>query len=169
MLIHGRNGHTEGVIVVAAADMAGNIPVIGGDKVRPAAVDGLSGPGAGEPGIAGHLPGQAVVGIKGIRIHVQHGMHLNVPQLTVPHSGSESVHQCGGLGGAAVHTEHPSALQALCQFLRGGKLCLVHFLMIHTLFLPASFVIVYAPPILPPDLLPGRETQSARSPGAAGI
>ena len=136
VLIHGGHGHAEGVIAVTAADMAGNIPVIGGNEVRPAAVDRLSGPAAGEPGVAGHLPGQAVIGVKGIGIHVQHGVYLNIPQVPAPHPGGKGIHQCGGLGGAAVHAKGPAALQGFRQFFRRGQLRLVHLVITHGFLLP---------------------------------
>ena len=136
MLVHGGHGHAEGVIAVAAADMAGNIPVIGGDKVRPAAVDRLSGPAAGEPGVAGHLPGQAVIGIKGEGVHVQQSLHLDIPQFTVPHPGGKGIHQCGGLGGAGIHAKGPAALQGFRQLFRRGQLRLVHLVIVHGFLLP---------------------------------
>ena len=83
VLVHGRDGDQEGVVLVHAADMTGDVPVVVGDGVREAAVDGLAGAAAGEPGLAGQFSVQAVVRVEGIGVHVQQGLDPHALELAL--------------------------------------------------------------------------------------
>ena len=123
--VHGRNGHTEGIILILGADMAGNIAVICREKVGISAVDSFPCAAGGEPAKAGHLALEAVISVKLKGIYIEQGLNLYALDIAVSDLIGDSGHYCRSLGRAGVHTKEPIVLNLL-----GKCFCTYKFLCI---------------------------------------
>ena len=140
VLVHGRDLDQEGVVLVHPPDVAGDVPIIVGNNVSEAAVDGSAGAAAGKPGLAGELAEEAVVRQVLQGVHVQQSLDLHPAELIVRRPPGDGADERGRLGGGGVHADEPAALHLRRNGLRRRALCLKHRPEIrHFSLLPGAF------------------------------
>ena len=139
--VHGGYGHAEGVVLVIAQDVAGDVPVVGGHHICPAVVHGLPGAAGREPGIPGEFA-QQVAGLQeGIRIGVQHELNLDILHIRLGDLLGDGGDHAVGVGGAGIHAQRPAGLHPLGHFFGGGQLGIINrFVICHIL---VSFFLIF--------------------------